>query len=256
MDRQKIQKTIAYISSVLLIFIIWMIAAKKTSSSLILPYPSQVLKVMGKLVKSPEFWSNFLLTFFRCMVSFLISFAAGVLIGVACALSTFCKRVFEMPIAIIRATPVAAVILIVLFWFKSTNVPIIVSILMTLPIMITSVITGVSEADKKLLDMAHCFRLSQKDCFRYIKLPAAIPFILNGAVSAFGLTWKVVVAGEVLSLPVRAAGTLLQRYQVHLESAYVLATAIILVVFSYLLQELFALLVKKYLKKGDDYAGK
>ena len=250
MDRQKLQKAIAYISSVFLILIIWVIAAKKTSSSLILPYPTQVIKVMGKLLKSPEFWSNFLLTFYRCIISFLISLVLGVLIGVACALSTFCKRVFELPIAIIRATPVAAVILIVLFWFKSTNVPIIVSILMTLPIMITSVITGVSEADKKLLDMAQCFKLSKKDCFRYIKLPAAIPFILNGAVSAFGLTWKVVVAGEVLSLPVRAAGTLLQRYQVHLESAYVLATAIILVVFSYLLQELFAFAVKRYLKKG------
>lgn len=250
MDRQKVQKCIAYISSVFLILIIWVIAARKTSSSLILPYPSQVIKVMGKLLKSPEFWSNFLLTFYRCIVSFFISLVLGVLIGLACALSAFCKRVFELPIAIVRATPVAAVILIVLFWFKSTNVPIIVSILMTLPIMITSVITGVSEADKKLLDMAQCFSLSKKDCFKYIKLPAAIPFILNGAVSAFGLTWKVVVAGEVLSLPVRAAGTLLQRYQVHLESAYVLATAIILVTFSYLLQELFAFFVKRYLKKG------
>lgn len=250
MDRQRVQKCLAYISSVFLILIIWVIAAKKTSSSLILPYPSQVIKVMGSLLKSPDFWSNFLLTFYRCIVSFFISLLLGVLIGVACALSSFCKRVFELPIAIIRATPVAAVILIVLFWFKSTNVPIIVSILMTLPIIITSVITGVSEADKKLLDMAQCFALSEKDCFKYIKLPAAIPFILNGAVSAFGLTWKVVVAGEVLSLPLRAAGTLLQRYQVHLESAYVLATAIILVTFSYLLQELFAFFVKRYLKKG------
>ena len=250
MDRQRVQKCIAYISSVFLILIIWVLAAKKTSSSLILPYPSQVIKVMGSLLKSPDFWSNFLLTFYRCIISFLISFVLGLLIGLACALSTFCKRVFELPIAIIRATPVAAVILIVLFWFKSTNVPIIVSILMTLPIIITSVINGVSEADKKLLDMAQCFSLSQKDCFRYIKLPAAIPFILNAAVSAFGLTWKVVVAGEVLSLPLRAAGTLLQRYQVHLESAYVLATAIILVVFSYILQEIFAFFVKRYLKKG------
>lgn len=250
MDRQRVQKCIAYFSSVFLILIIWVIAAKKTSSSLILPYPAQVIKVMGSLLKSPDFWSNFLLTFYRCIVSFFISLLLGILIGVSCALSSFCKRLFELPIAIIRATPVAAVILIVLFWFKSTNVPIIVSILMTLPIIITSVINGVSQADKKLLDMAQCFSLSKKDCFRYIKLPSAIPFILNAAVSAFGLTWKVVVAGEVLSLPLRAAGTLLQRYQVHLESAYVLATAIILVAFSYILQELLAFFVKRYLKKG------
>ena len=250
MDRQRVQKCIAYFSSVFLILIIWVIAAKKTSSSLILPYPVQVIKVIGQLFKSPDFWSNFLLTFYRCIVSFFISLLLGILIGVSCALSSFCKRLFELPIAIIRATPVAAVILIVLFWFKSTNVPIIVSILMTLPIIITSVINGVSQADKKLLDMAQCFSLSKKDCFKYIKLPAAIPFILNAAVSAFGLTWKVVVAGEVLSLPLRAAGTLLQRYQVHLESAYVLATAIILVAFSYILQELLAFFVKRYLKKG------
>ena len=96
--------------------------------------------------------------------------------------------------------------------------------------------------------MAKCFSLTGKDIFYYIKLPSAIPFILNAAVSAFGLTWKVVVAGEVLSLPINATGTLLQRYQVHLESAYVLAAAIILVAVSFFLQELFAFFVR-YLKK-------
>ena len=245
----KLKKYISYIISISLIFLIWIIAAKKTSSALILPYPVEVAAAMGKLFQNPEFWTSFLHTFLRCIISFGISLVLGIILGTVCALSSFCKRLFELPIAIVRATPVAAIILIVLFWFKSNTVPIFVSVLMTLPIMITSVVTGLSSSDKKLLDMAQCFSLTKKDIFYYIKLPSAIPFILNGSVSAFGLTWKVVVAGEVLSLPINATGTLLQLYQVHLESAYVLATAIILVAFSFFLQELFAFFVRRYLKK-------
>ena len=69
---------------------------------------------------------------------------------------------------------------------------------------------------------------------------------MNGMVSTFGLTWKVVAAGEVLSLPKYAAGTLLQRGQVHLETSSVIAVTIVLVTVSFIIERLFSLAVRKY----------
>ena len=162
-----------------------------------------------------------------------------------CRFFTFLPRFFELPLAIIRATPVVAFILIALFWFKSGTVPVFVSVLMTLPIMTTAVANGFYKTDEKLLVMAHVFKLSRRQIFRYIQLPSLVPFFLNGMVSTFGLTWKVVAAGEVLSLPKYAAGTMLQKAQVHLETSTVMAVAIILVIVSFVLEQLFMLAVKK-----------
>ena len=64
-------------------------------------------------------------------------------------------------------------------------------------------------------------------------------------VSSFGLTWKVVAAGEVLSLPKYAAGTMLQKAQVHLETSTVIAVAIILVLVSFAIERLFIYAVKR-----------
>ena len=80
--------------------------------------------------------------------------------------------------------------------------------------------------------------------FWYIRLPSAKKALDAGAESAFGICWKVVAAGEVLSLPRNAAGTMMQRSQVHLETAEVLAVTTILIITSLLTQKIFRKFIK------------
>lgn len=246
----KKQHTItAYILSVVFILLLWYVLAKLTNASLILPSPVQVFSRMGELLKTPAFYRAFAFTFARVLLSFLISVVLGTLLGLISGLSGFARNFFEIPLAIIRATPVVAFILIALFWFKSGTVPVFVSILMTLPIMTTAVSNGFFKTDEKLLSMARSYNFSKGQIFRFIQLPSLVPFFLNGAASTFGLTWKVIAAGEVLSLPKNGTGTLLQRAQVHLETPSVMAITIILVAVSFLLERLFMLGVKKLVEK-------
>ena len=55
-------------------------------------------------------------------------------------------------------------------------------------------------------------------------------------ISVYGLCWKVVVAGEVLCLPKNGLGSVLQKNQIHLETASVFAITIIFVFFSWLIE--------------------
>ena len=240
---------LAYILSLIFIFILWIVLSKLINASLILPGPAAVFKAMGALFKNPAFFRAFGWTFGRVVFSFVLSVLIGTLLGVFCGLSSFARHFFELPLAIIRATPVVAFILIALFWFKSGTVPVFVSVLMTLPIMTTAVSNGFYKTDEKLLGMAQTFNFTKRQIFRYIQLPSLIPFFMNGMVSSFGLTWKVIAAGEVLSLPKNAAGTMLQRAQVHLETPTVIAITIILVTVSFIIERLFMLLVTNFLKK-------
>lgn len=239
-------KTIAaYILSVLVILAAWFFLSKLINAELILPSPLEVFSSMGSLVKTKAFWQAFAHTFLRVIISFAITVVIGTALGIAAGFSKFLRDFFELPLAIIRATPVVAFILIALFWFKSGTVPVFVSVLMTLPIMTTAVANGFSKADEKLMGMAKVFDFSRGQVFRYIQLPSLVPFLLNGMVSSFGLTWKVVAAGEVLSLPKYAAGTMLQKAQVHLETSTVIAVAIILVLVSFAIERLFMYAVKR-----------
>lgn len=239
-------KTIAaYILSVLVILAAWFFVSKLINAELILPSPLEVFSAMGSLVKTKAFWQAFAHTFLRVIISFAITVVLGTALGIAAGFSKFLRDFFELPLAVIRATPVVAFILIALFWFKSGTVPVFVSVLMTLPIMTTAVANGFSKADEKLMGMAKVFCLTRSQIFKYIQFPSLVPFLLNGMVSSFGLTWKVVAAGEVLSLPKYAAGTMLQKAQVHLETSTVIAVAIILVLVSFAIERLFMSAVKR-----------
>ena len=242
---KKLKSISAYILSLIAIILIWFIVSKIIHAELILPAPEKVFISILQLVKMRSFWLSFAYTLLRVIVSFAITVVLGTALGLGAGFSSCLRDFFELPLAIIRATPVVAFILIALFWFKSGTVPVFVSVLMTLPIMTTAVSNGFSKTDEKLLTMAKIFSLSRSQTFRYIQLPSLVPFFLNGMVSSFGLTWKVVAAGEVLSLPKYAAGTMLQKAQVHLETSTVIAVAIILVFVSFILERLFMLVVKK-----------
>ena len=246
---KKLKTISAYILSLLAIILIWFIVSKIIHAQLILPSPQKVFTSLIALIKTRAFWLAFAHTFLRVIISFAITVLLGTALGLAAGFSSFVHDFLELPLAVIRATPVVAFILIALFWFKSGTVPVFVSVLMTLPIMTTAVENGFSKTDEKLLAMAKVFSFSRSQIFRYIQLPSLVPFFLNGMVSSFGLTWKVVAAGEVLSLPKYAAGTILQKSQVHLETASVMALAIFLVFVSFVLERLFMLAVKKLIAK-------
>lgn len=248
MQKKKIFTVLPYFLSFVSILLIWCFFSKIINASLILPPPSVVIKSFFNIVVKAIFWKNFTATILRVFISFLISVFLGTIIGFLCGLSEFTRKYFELPLTIIRTTPVIAIILVAYFWFKSDFVPIFVTVLMTLPIMITSITTGFMNADKKLLQMSKVFNYSKKEEIKYIKIPCCISYFFSGAVSCFGLSWKVVAAGEVICLPKFAIGTLLQKSQIHLETSEVIAQTLILVIVSFLIEKIFSLIVKKVVK--------
>ncbi len=239
--------------SPLFLLILWYGAAFFIQSPLILPYPHSVLLRLFELAGSLNFWQSFLLTFFRVLLAFIISFILGFLLGLLSADLPFFKGLLSFPLALIRVTPIISFILLALFWFKSNSLPVFVAILMALPVMVSASEKGFEKnaENKEKLYKASCYGFTGFYAFRFIRLPAALPSILAGAESSFGLCWKVVAAGEVLCLPHFAAGSLMQKAQIHLETTDVLALTLGLVLISGLCQLAFRLLINKFSSKNQ-----
>ena len=147
---KKLRTISAYILSLVVIVAVWFVVARIINAPLILSSPATVFAAIVDLVKSPAFWRAFAHTFLRVIISFAVTVLLGTALGIGAGFSRFFRSFFELPLAIIRATPVVAFILIALFWFKSGTVPVFVCVLMTLPIMTTAVANGFSKTDEKL----------------------------------------------------------------------------------------------------------
>ncbi|WP_083425705.1 ABC transporter permease [Treponema bryantii] len=251
---QKRNNIFSRVLSPFLLLLIWYAVALIMKAPLILPYPHTVLVRLCELAGTALFWKSFCITLLRVILAFIISVLAGFCLGLLSADYKLFNSFLQFPLNVIRVTPIIAFILIALFWFKSGTVPVVIATVMSLPVMVTACEKGFERNAENIekLFKANSYGFTGFYAFRYIRFPSALPAILSGAESSFGLCWKVVAAGEVLSVPRFAAGTLMQKAQVHLDTADVLAVTAVLVIVSSLCQWFLKILINKFSsKKGE-----
>ena len=231
------------------IFLLWIILARIINSVLILPGPVDVFIRFFQLLKQEKFLLDLLGTIFRSLLSFLVSLIISMLLGFWAAFNNKVDNFLKLPLSIIKATPVVSFILLAIFWFTTNMVPVFVSVLMTLPVMTTAIYSGLKHVDPKLVVMSNAYEFSRKQRFVHLFIPTMMPFFFSGALSAFGISWKAVVAAEVLCLPKYATGTAMQRAKVHLDTADVFAITIAIILISFILESIFSFAIKKWNKK-------
>lgn len=206
-------------------FLLWLLLSNLAGSDLILPGPVPVVMRLLDLLDDPAFWSAVLGSFERVLIAFFFATIAGSFTGALAGLFPLFEAFMTPVLTIIRATPVLALILVAMFWLPSTGVPVFSAFLMSFPISHTAARAGIRAVDGELLEMAGIFKVPPHRQWLQLRLPQAASHMLAGATSVLGLSWKVVVAGEVLSQPRYALGTGLQDARLSLETATVLAWA-------------------------------
>jgi len=217
---------------------------------LVLPSPGRVLGAALALYPTPRFLADLGATFLRGLAAFALSSILGIAAGLAAGLRPLFGAALKPLLTAIRATPVLALVLIALLWFPSGFVPIFSAFLMAFPIMVTSATEGALAADKRLLEMASLFRVPKRELFMKLRLPSASPHLIAGARSALGLSWKVVVAGEILSQPDRAIGSGMQDSRLMLETASVFAWAFAAVILCALTEWAFSFAARRAVSRG------
>lgn len=203
----------------------WKLGALGMGKEIILPSPERVVAVFSSLLGTPRFIEAVGASALRSLGAFSIAMMAGTAAGFMSGISPRFKAMLSPPLTVLRATPVLAIILLAMIWFPAGIVPVFSALIMCIPVVTEHVAAGVRAVDRRLVDMAHSFGASPLDIAFSIHIPSAMPHVLAAARSALGLSWKVVIAGEVLSQPARAIGTGMQEARLVLETAEVFAWA-------------------------------
>ncbi len=224
---------------------LWQLGATLVGKEIILPTPGRVATELVALAPTPDFLASVATTFLRGLEAFSLSCLFGAAAGFASGRSATVQAALAPLLTTIRATPVLALILLALLWFPSGFVPIFSAFLMAFPVMASSAMQGARAAPPELLEMASLFKVPRSKVFFELRLPAAAPYFAAGARASLGLSWKVVVAGEVLAQPRLAIGTGLQSSRVLLETPRVFAWALAAILVCGLTEWLFGRLVAK-----------
>lgn len=216
----------------LLLLVIWQLGAGAMGSSFILPGPIEVLQSLGKIVASPQFMASLGGTIARVLAGFLLSLAISVVLGTAAGLSRTFHAMLSPALSVISAVPVLSIVLILMLLTGANALPATAALLMTLPVMTEAVIGGIRGIEPRLLEMARVYGVGRKRRFFGIMLPSFLSPLLRGAASSLGLSWKVVIAAEVLVQPRDGMGSLMYRAKTMLETGEVFAWTLAAVILS------------------------
>lgn len=177
----------------------------------------------------------------RGILGFLLSAGAALGLGIAAGENKVVFALLKPLLTVIKTVPVLSIVLLAIIWLSTEQVPVFVCFLVVFPVISANVIEGMRNVDPHLLEMARIYRAGRARIIFQIFMPSLIPYLLAGLSTAAGVTWKAVIAAEVISMPRYAIGTGMQFAQIQLDTAALFAWTILAIIISSLSEALILL---------------
>ena len=223
--------------------LVWQIAAMWIGQEILLASPVSVLQRLFQLCLEGDFWASIAFSFVRIILGFLLACLCGVIFAAVSSRFLRFRELLAPLMAVVKSTPVASFIILVLIWVPSRNLSIFISFLMVTPIIYANVLGGIEHTDRKLLEMADVFRVPFGRRLRYIYLPQTMPFFRAACSVSLGLCWKAGVAAEVIGIPKGSVGERLYQAKIYLETPDLFAWTVVIILISLLFEKLFLFLL-------------
>lgn len=218
--------------------VIWQLAAFAAGSELLLPGPLQTLKALGQLVREAGFYIDAAWTVARCLIAMFLSFAVGIAAAWTAYKHRTAREFLKLPVSFFKSVPVMAVIIYVILLVSSDFVAVIVCFIMCFPIVYTNVLGGLDAVSGEYLEVAAVYGLTEAQKIRLIYIPSIRPNLNAALRLVCGLSWKAVIAAEVLSIPDFSLGYEMMNAKYYLETERLFAYIAAIVALSVLFEKL------------------
>jgi sulfonate transport system permease protein len=175
-------------------------------------YPSKILAAAYDLTLSGELpyytWQSLQVLFYGLGFAILI----GIPLAVVMARVRPIDWALDMPINALYATPMAALVPLLVLWFgiHMQAKIIVVFLFAVFPILINTY-QGVRECDKNIIEVARSFRASETQMWLHVLLPWSVPYITAGIRLAIGRGLVGMIIAEFFT-SISGLGYLITRY--------------------------------------------
>ncbi len=223
---------------VLLYAAVWQLMATARGNEFLLPSPVSTLKSLFVLMGEGGFYASVGLSLVRVAGGFLLGAIAGTFLGLLTGFSRAVREILAPLKGLMKATPVASFIILVLLWLSNDVAPLFAIFVMVAPLIWASVDAGVGATDKDLIEMVKLFKLSRPKTLTHIYLPSVLPQYLAACTTALGFAWKAGVAAEVLAHPALSIGQGLYASKINIETPQLFAWTLVTILLSMAFEKL------------------
>lgn len=232
--------------------LIWFLASVLVDNSIILPRPDRVALTLAACLAEPEFWRSAGSTALRIAAGFAIGAVLGIAAAAASKASAAVRDVLAPVIGITKSIPVAAFIILVLIWAGSGRAALVVSAIITFPVLAVNTLAGLDSADRRMLEVAEVFRMGMPAQIRAIYMPAAASNVAAALELGSGMAVRAGVAAEVIGQPLASLGNEMYRAKIFLDTERVIAVTVVTVALGWLFGFLVRLITGKVFGARDD----
>ena len=223
------------------VLLLWELAVRLLRPpAFLLPSPGLVLDTaLGFAGNWPKhFWATARATFLGFGVAIVVGMALAVFIVHYRTL----RRIFTPVILMLQIVPKVAFAPLLLIWFGSGLVPIVViAFLVAFFPMVVNTAIGLQEVEPDLLDLTRVYRMSRWRVLWRVRVPSALPYIFSGLRVASTLAVIGVIIGEFVGSSV-GLGYLILIANSNMNTALAIAAIILISAFGLLLYGAIVLL--------------
>lgn len=238
-------------AAALFLLAVWQLLAVFIGRAVFLPSPLAAVSALASLMQTKDFYISIGASFLRIAAGFVLAATSGSLLAILAVWNRMFLAVLDLLMLLVKSVPVASFVILILLWVESKNLSVAISFLMVLPIIYTNIRDGIRRTDPKLLEMAEVFNLKPYRRFRYIYLPAVMPYFVSACSVGLGFCWKSGIAAEVIGLPKNSIGEKLYKAKLYLMTPELFAWTAVIVAVSMV----FERLVMKMIKEAQKWAG-
>ena len=186
---------------IILLFLFWLILSETgTANSFLVPSPLKVFKSGIVLFENGKLFTHIGISFLRVVYGFSLTVFIAVplsfLFYFIPGLYTFFKGFFSL----LKSIPPLATVPLLILWFgigEGSKLAIIF-LASFFPIFLDT-FSGLSQVDRKILEMGDTLDFSYSEKIFHILIPEALPSIITGLRLGFAYCWRALIGAEMIA---------------------------------------------------------
>ncbi len=214
----------------------WEIAAWRIGNALLFPTPAIVLKTLLGMLRTKVFYTTVARSLWNVLSGILSAMLLGTLLAAVTHRLALLRELVLPFMTVVKATPVASFIVLLLIWIGSAKVPSVITFLIVLPVVWTNLDEGLRQQDEKLLQVARIYEFPPLKKLRLLTVPSVKPYFISAGRTSFGLAWKAGIAAEIIAMPRGSIGTSIGAAKQYLNTEEMFAWTLTVIVLSLLLE--------------------
>lgn len=238
-----------YILGILFLFFVWFIASIIVDNEGILPKISTVFNDIVKVLVETKTYQILGNTVLKIFITIIVSLLIALVLSILSLIDERIENFIRPSIVVMKSIPIVAIVMILLSLFLKQNVryigTMIASGFVIIPILYESILVGFKTIDSWTIKATKLFSKLNFHVIRKIYIPLALPNIISGLLSSFGLGLKVLVMSEVIMNPNDSIGQLIGLYSSLGELSMIFAWSILLLVIVVIIDYLIKVWNKK-----------